>query len=301
MPKRTLVAISGKPGKFLAVKKAAKKPVAKLTRPVKRAIKKIVRGQEETKYFAKQLMLNQSLDAAIHSPSTDMVPLVPPIVEGDQENQRIGRVVKPTRCRVDICATFPQTNPGQTPPVFQTSANEIYVVLYILRSKRRHNWTDFAASTDWQRLLDDGAGGAAPFGYNSQPAYAGFWFTNTSLLQFPINSSEFTLMKRKVVKLVRNQGNMLENNPTAAPNLPQSCWMGSFTYKLPTLKYDDSTTPTNPTAEVYPTNSCVFLAAGYAFANNFNGINTDPEGNPASAIDNSLSLTVRNHVWYKDA
>lgn len=288
-------------GKLIRTTVVRMRAPAKLSKPVKRAIKRIVKGQEETKYIATQLMLNQSLDAAIHTPGTDMVPLVPLIKEGDQENQRIGRQVRPTRCRVDVHATFPQSNPGLTPPVFQTSANEIYAVFYILRSKRRHNWTDFQGSADWQRLLDDGAGGATPFGLNSAPAYGGFWFTNSSLLQYPINTSEFTLVKRKVVKLVRNQGNMLENNPTAAPNMSQSAWSGSFYYKLPTLKYDDSTNPVNPTAEPYPTNTCVFLAAGYVFANNINGYNADPEGNPASAIDNSLSLTVRNHVWYKDA
>lgn len=297
MPK-TLKFKSGRKAVIVTRPKAG---AAKLSKPVKRAITKLVKGQEETKYIANQLMVNQSLDAAIHTPGTDMVPLVPKIVEGDQENQRVGRQVRPVRCRVDISATFPQTNPGQTAPVFQTSANEIYVVLFILRSKRRHNWTDFAASNDWQRLLDDGNGSAAPFGLNSAPAYGGFWFTNTSLLQYPINTSEFTVMKRKVVKLVRNQGLMLENNPTSAPNMSQSCWTGSFTYKLPTLKYDDGTDPVRPVAEPYPTNSCVFLAAGYCFANNLSGFNTDPEGNPASAIDNSLSLTVRNHVWYKDA
>lgn len=278
-----------------------KKP-AKLTAPVKRAIKTIVKGQEETKYIAEQLLINQALDQAIHTPGTDMVSLVPKIAEGDQENQRIGRQVRPVRCRVDIHATFPQTNLGSTTiPTSQLQANEIYVVLFILRSKRRHNWTDFSASTDWQRLLDDGAGSAAPFGLNSAAGYTGFWFANTSLLQYPVNTSEFTVMKRKVVKLVKNQGQMMDGTPTTSPNMPQSCWSGSFTYKLPTLKYDDGTDPVRPTAEPYPTNACVFLAAGYTPANNLSGYYVNPDGSPASALDDALSLTVRNHVWYKDA
>lgn len=287
--------------KYVIPVQPARKKVARLSKPVKRAIGKIVKAKEETKYSASQALLNVALDGAIHTPGTDMIPLVPKLSQGTDEYQRIGKTVMPTKCQVDICLTFPQQNPGVTPADMSQQANVLYVVMYILRSKRRHNWDDFAASDDWKVMFDNGSGGSVPFGVWTGPSGTGLLVTNTASLQLPIEKAEFYQVKKKIVKLVRNQGLMFDGTPGVSPNLPQSVWRGSFTYKLPKLTYDDSVPIGGVSAPAYPTNNCTFLALGYAMGTNYTNYAANPDGSPGSVLPNALSATVRTHWWYKDA
>lgn len=255
---------------------------------------------EETKYMATQLHLNTSLDAAIHSigqPATgsDWMPLVPKISVGVGENQRIGREVKPIKCRVDVALTFNQ-NIGEATAYTQFS-QQIYAVMYILRPKAYKNYAllETAGSTfnpaPWGQLLDYGDGTSGPFGQIVAP---GVLNTNTSHLQLPIETSEFTLVRKKIVKLTRNGGEMnwgLPANQGPTPNLPSSSFKGSFSFKLPKLKYDD----TQVNFGGYPTNTALSICFGYVTADNLNSPNS---GQPLS---NLLNVTSRAHIWYKDA
>lgn len=252
-----------------------------------RSIVKAIGRKEETKYMATQLALNLALDAAIHTPGTDVMPLVPNIRAGTAENQRVGRKVTPTKCYVDVAVTFNQQNaPGTTNPAIAT-AREIYVVMYLIKSKTQRNWQHWVAAPDAQTnyLLDDGQGNSVPFGSNDPSL--GF-ITNTSMLQYPVDQSEFTLVKKRIVKLVRNDGYM-NSTPGVSTNLVQSAWSGRFYFKLPKLIFDDSAA----TMGGYPTNANTMLAIGYANADN--GTTVVPDG------FNAISVTARAHWWYKDA
>lgn len=250
-----------------------------------RSIVKAIGRKEETKYMATQLALNLALDAAIHTPGTDVLPLVPAIHQGTGESNRVGRKVTPTKSYVDVTATFNQSG---SPPAIAT-AREIYVVMYLLKSKVYKNWQQWLAAPSPQTnyLLDDGAGNSVPFGTND-PSLG--YTSNTSFLQYPVDQSEFTLLKKRIVKLVRNDG-FMNGTPGGAtqPNLPQSSWSGRFYFKLPKLLYDDSAAIQGG----YPTNACVMMAVGYANADNATTI--VPDGY------NALSITARAHWWFKDA
>lgn len=261
------------------------------------SIRRLIAKKEETKYWAKQLLQNQILDGAIHTPGMDQIPLVPNLVKGTDDYQRVGRSVIPTKCRVDIVATFPQVLQGNVVPSTMNNAAELYVAIYILRSKVLKNWETYKNSTEYLALLDNGQGESTPFGYiQSAGGVTPFWTANTAYLQMPVEQSHFTLLKKKIVKLVRNTGGMFDGVGTATNSLASS-FKGSFTYRLPKLIYDDSTTVTNPTA--FPTNTNVFMAIGYAYANNLDSA-VSIEGVENEDADR-LSVTVRNHVWYKDA
>lgn len=277
-----------------------KGPLKGFTAQQSNSIRRVIAGKEETKYIATQLALNTLVDPAIHSPGTDIMPLVPKISKGTDEFQRVGRTVTPSKCRVDIALTFPDVAQGNTVPAGFHNAAEIYVVMYVLRSKVIKNWDSFASTTEYQNLLDNGAGQSQAFGYIVTPTGGGpsFWTSNTSFLQYPVESSHYTLLRKKVVKLVRNTGGMFDGTGSST-NLVGSAWRGSFSYKLPTLYYDD-TPITVPIA--YPTNANVMLAVGYAWANNLNAEAIDAGGNEILPVPPQLlSITVRNHVWYKDA
>lgn len=265
-----------------------------------RALVKFIGRNEETKYFASQLATQQLLDAAIHSPGTDILPLSPPIPQGTAEWQRTGRKVSPTKCRVDVSCTFQQTDLGtESPDITASQANAIYVVMYIVRSKNYHNWLEYNGATtpEYNFLLDNGQGAAVPFGQQVTPTSGPtFWATNTTFLQYPIETSHYTLVRKKVVKLIRNQGFVRSAVSGEAPNLSQSYWRGSFSYKLPKLLYDD--TERGPTG-AYPTNSNLMIMFGYAFADNLWSQDQVPGTSQASLP--LLNISVRNHVWYKDA
>lgn len=275
------------------------------TRLQTRSILNAIGRSDETKYFASQLAQNGILDSAIHTPGTDILPLCPPVVTGTGEFQRVGRRISPTKCRVDISVTFPQVDyntPSPDPTYAQ--ANAIYVVMYIVRSKTFKSWDLWKADgLEWQYLLDDGQGNSVPFGQTvAPPAGPSFLATNTQFLQYPIESSHYTLVKKKVVKLIRNTGQVRQDAGAGnVPNLPQSFFRGSFTYKLPKLIYDD-TKGADP-ALTYPTNANLMLMAGYAFADNLwsQDYTSSPTAPNTVASMPLLSWTVRNHVWFKDA
>lgn len=271
---------------------------------LRRVVKQQIMRNEETKYNATQLCLNRTIDPAIHTPGQDCFPLVPKIPQGNDYYQRNGRKVMPTRCKVDVSLAFSQPNPGQTPPAFSQYAQQIYVVIYLLKSKAEDNWFRFAQSTDYMGLLDNGDGTYAPFGeLVTPPAPAStFWTADTSFLQRPIDNTEFTLLQRKVVKLTKNVGNIdtgVAGN-SQVPNLPTSSWSGSFYYKLPTLNYDDSTTGVTLNGG-YPTNTNVFMAVGWCYADNNGTYYTDATVSTQMPPDQIVSVTARSHVWYKDA
>lgn len=263
----------------------------RLSKPVKKAIKKIVRSQEETKYWATQLMLNQTIDPAIHTPADpgnatptggDMYPLVPWMPEGDGESERVGRSITPTKCKFDVFATFNQQ--GDPPAV--GLANVIYLVIYVLKSKVQRQWTP--TSTQYLQLLDAGDGTSTMFG---APDGSGGYNTDAHFLEFPIEKSQFTLLKKKVIKLVKNDG--FTNTGSGAtttyatsPNTSATCYRGSVSYKLPKLLWD-----TTDSHSVYPTNNGTFVAFGYCRGDNLTTL----------ASPQMVSLSVRNHVWYKDA
>lgn len=274
------------------------KPLKGFTRLQSRTIRRAIGHSEETKYQATILATNQGLDPAIHTPGTDCMPLVPKIVVGTGESQRVGRKITPTRCRVDISASFVQSNVGAvSPPPYQQYAQHIYVVMYIVRSKQFKNWQQWSQSTNWQNLLDNGDGTSVPFGYEITPTTGGpFWTADTRFLQKPIETSEYTLIRKKVVKLTKNVGPTDSGVAGSAPmpNLPSTSWRGSFSYKLPQLEWDD----TNAGNGGYPSNANVMLMVGWVYADNLGTyylVSGDPQ-----APDSALSITATNHIFYKD-
>lgn len=250
-----------------------------------KSIARAIGRSDETKYAATQLLFNTALDAAIHTPGTDVVPLVPSIHQGTGENQRDGRRITPTKSYVDVFVTFNQN--GATPAI--ATARELYVVIYLLKSKTYKNWQQWLAAPSPQTnyLLDDGAGNSVPFGM-SDPSLG--YIADTRFLSYPVDISEFTQIKKRVVKLVRNDG-FMNGSPGGAtsPNLVQSAWRGRFYFKLPKLIYDDSAAIQGG----YPTNNCTMMAIGYC--NSDNGTTVVPDGY------NAISVSARAHWFFKDA
>lgn len=293
----------------------SKKP-AKPSKAVTKYVKRTIRASQETKYVSAQLQQNNLLDAAIHTPWTsssvagDILPLCPQLTEGTSEYQRVGRKVKPVRSYVDIVATFPQVIVGQVVDPSLPLTDEIFVTMYIVKSKVYKNYGIYqsqsaslpAPTQPWQTLLDSGDvnTGSVPFGYLvTSGAGPTFYATDNSLLGMPINKEQYTLVKKKVVKLIRNNGMMTgDGQPGQAPNLPQSVWKGRMYYRLPTLIYDDTKGQTQLSG--FPTNNNTMLMVGYTQCNNEPSYTVDGTG-AINIPNNRLSISVRTHCWFKDA
>lgn len=288
--------------------KKAKK-TTKLSAPVKRAVQKIVRRQEETKYHAEQLLSKNQLDWSIHTiydpvnavPVGDILPLVPRISLGDESHQRSGKKVRPTKCRVDVEVSIAEAPTGL--PQFGVFTNDLYVVMYLVRPKTTRNFEVFAAQKNtipqWQLLLDNGDSTSKAFGNPYTPTGGSqFWYSNASDLQLPVNSEYFTLIKKRVVRLTKNTGGTNQDGTGVSTNIGRSSWRGSFTYKLPTLIYDDQST-VNYTGG-YPTNTAPMLMIGSCLANGDDSV-LYTSGEIVNVLPNPIQLNVRTHCWYKDA
>lgn len=286
-----------------------KKPT--VSKPLKRAIKKVVASREETKYHAEQLLMKQSLDWAIHTPWTpstvgDTMPLVPRIQQGDGNFERVGSKVRPVKCRVSIDCSIAEAAIGTTP--INTATEDIKVVMYILRPKTSRNFYQFtnpvssgalgSAYTD--ELLDNGDGTSKPFGYGIVIGGTSYVYSNASDLHLPVNKEYFTLVRKKIVRLTKNQGST-NGDGTGFPSVAvgSANWSGSFTYKLPTLRYDDDAKTSGFTGG-YPTNANMVLCIGAVLGNNMDSIQYIG-GEPSSILPNPVMLNVRTHYWYKDA
>lgn len=287
------------------------KRAPKVSAPVKRAIARAVNRREETKYHAEQLLLKNSLDWAIHTPWSptsvgDTMPLVPRIAQGDGSFERIGSKVRPTKCRVDIDCAIAEAVIGTT--AINTATEDIKVVMYILRPKTSKNFQQFSnlttsgsvtgAYTD--ELLDNGDGTSKAFGYGIVISGSSYVYSNASDLQLPVNKEYFTLVKKKVVRLTKNAGSTNgdgANYPSVARG--STSWSGSFSYKLPTLKYDDDGKTAGITGG-YPTNANMILCVGAVLANGMDSLQY-VGGDPSSILPNPVMMNVRTHYWYKDA
>jgi hypothetical protein len=130
-------------------------------------------------------------------------------------------------------------------------------------------------------LLEDGSQDPVPWSSADQglPAH------------YPICKENYTVLKSKTIKLMKNPGNPIGSLPTDAGqtnvNLDKGCdrmpW--SFSYLPPTLKYAND-------ADNYPTNFAPFLAFVTYLAGEDTGVNVN--------LVNSVEYNFNSEMYYKD-
>lgn len=299
--------------KTAAHKKQQMTAVSKsLTKKQKKAVKQIIKKEVETKYYSEQLLDKCPLDWGIHTyydPSNgvnlaDILPLVPRVTVGDNNNQRNGKKIKPTTCYVDIMATLNEPLYGGTAPAdtTQTWTKDIFVVIYVLRAKEMKNFEQLALTKadTIGNLLDNGDNTSKYFGDVQNVGGVNIIYTKYQDLQKPINKEYFTLLNKRVVRLTKNVGKSYNDAVGPDPNTCRGSWMGRIKFKLPTLVYDDQPTNTQYNGG-YPTNSCVLLAMGAVLANGQDSVSYNPDNSIAGVLPNPFNVSVRSHYYYKDA
>lgn len=259
-------------GKTVVVKKAKtqkkKNRVAKISTPLRNAIKKVVRGNLETKYVAEQNQLSGYLIPSVITPNVDyltMLPKLPIQVGVASNNQREGDTVMPTSARISGHVWL-----SQSPSV----AKVVYVKIYMLQPK-----------TIKDQVLNAGLPNGLLMDGSDDPVS---WAASAQDLQafYPVCKENYTVMKIFNFKLTNNGGAPIGQAAGSFTNIGSDRYSFTHSWKPPTLKYALD-------ADVYPTNhNPVFFPVIYS-----PGFNC---GTDASLL-NSVNMNWNLELYYKDA
>jgi len=238
---------------------------------MKRLIKSVVKGAEETKYVAE----NITAAAPIIVPAGQTTPanlarMLPKQAQGTADNQRIGDQIAPISARTFW--TFYLN--GSVPDLFDVTLN--LLVLYVKGAS-----TDVAvAAIPAGTLLKVGDG------TNVDPNSPNPVDMLTLIQHYPVNQDQFTLKKwfrRRICKGANDingpVGAATNNSPPTAGRHP--CLTLQYKWKPPKLKYNDA-------AQTLPRNHYPVYVV-WATAN---------DGTPLTSL---LSFNVRSELHYKDA
>jgi len=260
-----------------APKRVAKaKAVARsLTRNQKQEVKKLVKGSAETKMVAWYSGGNNPLGSGgrsgwawepqngkIASNTTDLKRLIPLVLAGTGDNQRIGERISPMSLVVHGNVALNYTN-----VLFQQAPRSLYVVIYVLQhvSLKTYQSLQSAATTpptggnDFSQLLVTGEGDTIAFDGLAYQA------------DLPVAKEYYKLLTKKVISLRASGIVPAPTGGSAGPSL-QTINNNSHTYcarykfnlskHLPkVLKYQEtSVTSGNPGD---PTNSSIFMCMGF--------------------------------------
>lgn len=303
-----------------AAKKAA--DAKSLSRVEKREVKRLIRGAGETKmvawyygsdnsYGSNAGALSQTAYIAqnnqIISNTTDILRLIPKVVEGTAENQRVGNRIQPVSFTVcgNIKASsgnivYPDQTSTPLPPL------DVRVVVFVLQHVSLKTYdslkTQYSNSTppvviggnDFNQLLSTGEG--------TTVVYDGAaWKRN-----MPVASEYYRLLRKQIVTL-RYGGTRLVQNPASTPNPPAATvpvgianchtWNAAYSINLTkhlpkTLIYPESSVTTSSPDD--PLNSSIFMCMGYErFDGAFNTVGSNP--NPPL-----IDQTYQTFMKYKD-
>lgn len=292
-----------------AARKAAKgsQPVAKLSKPVKRAVNRLINAKKETNYRS-QVMTPADAPLEIWG---DIYPqgsgggpagpaqvyaVLPDLQQNDTtqptqstDYNRIGEKVMPTKFYTDLELMFNNTRPviGGGGQLDQASWDITVHVWYGFVRKYKNNADIIANSVSIaQNLLDNGAGTKLR------------WLGGPTDHQLKINTEYFSGLKHKKVRMYRPLGTQNDATLTGGVTtyFPQKLNKTMrLSYKTPkSLVYNENNT--------VPENYAPILIIGYQHNDNTQAANTwIPAGAPALATEApAIIAMIRSHLFFKD-
>jgi len=281
-------------------KKPARKSPAKVSKPLRKAVKAVIRGQAETKHAAfyesfangsvvppvvpNGLFSNRgyaSQNSIITSNVTDIHQLIPYVLEGTDDWQRIGKrisvqsLVMHGQVRVALPILNP-SNPAASP------LTNIQVVVYILQHRTLKSYDSLRSLNDFTQLLEVDEGKAV--------AFRGM----TGDDKLPVQSDTYVLHHKKKINLkwAGYAPNSADTAPVNTFSVANShVWKADYSINLTkycpkVLMYPDANPGVSPTTYNAPTNSSLFMAI--AFIN---------DASPAQA-EGTISYTGLEQYYY---
>jgi len=242
-----------------AVRKARNSAFAK-------QVLKVVNRREETKYAAETITVGTGVGSSAVTPA-QFYRLVTAVGQGVAENQRIGDRINPTRARAIITYYL-----ASTPNMFDVTLNCV-----IVNVKGAQTAATVAA-------VPAGVFLKVGNGLNVDPADPNQTNMLTLVNHFPVNNDQYSVLRWYKKRFAKGAGAL--NGATAGNEAGQgantpSKQVVSFSWKPPTLKYDDA-------AATQPTNHYPVLL-------------TWATANDGSALQNILFFSIRSEMYFKDA
>jgi len=274
MPFYPRKAFRGKKGmKSRATKRSAPTPSKALTK----AVTTVIKRKQETKYISDSLFNNSASPTTLATfvgfssgitSTAEMYCCMPRIIQGTGDHNRVGNVIQPTSLKVKGIVSL-QTN-------LNTSAH-CSVDVYFLTSKQVKTELLYA-SVLINKLLNKGDG--------TNTNYTG----KTYEAQFPVNLSEFTVIKHKriILQRCRDSPNAIADSDESATSIAPN-YSRPFVVDIPlpkslTYQADGNTLP----ASFYP-----FMVLGWNYGDN--------NGGSASNDTAQVFCQAQSQLYYKDA
>jgi len=235
----------------------------KTKKAITKLVKRVVRGQAETKEvawyngpvpsngtYAQANYINQN--AIITNNATDILRLIPLVAQGTGDNQRIGERIQPISLTVQGSVCLP-TNSFNDPT--GSLFNDEYVIIYVVQHVTLKSYQSLVTGNDFTQLLRTGE--------NTTVAYQGHVWDS----QMPVENAYYRLLKKKKLR-IRNMG----VKPAAGGGDPNNTWVApalspyraeyriNLSKVLPKVfKYPESPTAAGAND---PTNSSIFMCMG---------------------------------------
>ena len=277
MPKPTAKYAAYKSGLITTAKKTSKPKNVKATPILKTAIQKVIKRNLETK-FKIDAPYNYNSGATLEdwtqfstaiTGAGEIYSLVPKMTQGDDDYQRVGQAIQPTRLTVKVNVALGAL-----------ASSAVYVDIWFMTSKTVKD-PKLNANIVVNNLMNDGQGGNVPYDGTSYTA------------MLPINTSQFTVIKHKRIYLAKPYGDPqgLYSGAGAPPasvyTLARNTKQFSVRIPLPKrLTYLEK-------ADYTATNAYPFMMVGFYAADQFGG----------TALTPTLPIYVQaqSHLSYKDA
>lgn len=229
----------------------------------------IVARKEETKYVSQQLQQQVAMGQALITPA-GLFNCLTPLTQGVGDYQRIGEKVSPIKACIDF--SFNWTNE-------QSNNQDVVVNLWILIAKGANSRVALP-SVPVGQLLNVGNG------TNRDPDDANQPLMLNQINHMPLNKDQYTGLRHYRFRMRRgtgaqaNQGPATIVAPTGVVAREDQRYI-RYTWKPPQLKYNLST-------DAFPTSH--YPVYGY-WCTNADG----------SAYGDTLHISTRTHLWFKDA
>jgi len=263
--------------KYAAYKKTLVKRTGKPTAVLTKAVNQIVRRNEETKFIVDAPWKGSGTLAAFTDFTTaitgtgEIYSLIPRVSQGVDDHNRIGQEIRPVSLKAIMTASINTR---------MIASEYVNVHFFFLTCKGVKDQTH-VNSVPIGRLLNQGDGTNTGFSgalYNSQ---------------LPVNKSDFTVIKHKVVRLYKTQDS--PNAQAIGSGVLNTIGSGRLNHfqtikvKIPTpkkLTYDVATS-------AIPTNYFPFVVCGWTFP--------DDNGGTVSSNTNDVRIQGQVQMYFKDA
>ena len=242
------------------------------SKPLVATINRVINRKLETKYVATQVQLAGFTIPGQITPTADyhlMLPDVAQTAGQSTSNTRFGDKIEPTRAKISGHIWFDNLGSDDADP-----GAIVFVKLFFVTPKNIKSASQAAGISNG--LLESGT------------ADPSSWTAARQDLQafFPVCKENYTLLKTKTFKLVKNGGLPIANTRPASTNIGKDRYSFSYAWKPPTLKYDTD-------ADLQPTNHlplmfCVAYSPGYNYT-------TD------ASLVGQVKMNWNIEMFYKDA